>query len=153
MFHGGTPRFTDEEVTQHVALRMRRQEILTGDNPPQVWIVLDEAVIRRQVGGPDLFAAQLDHLIEAAALPRVDIQVIPFAAGAHPGTPGSFIVLRFAESTDPPVVYLETHVGDLYPEGQEEVNGVILAFDRLRAIALSPDDSIALIRKAARELR
>ncbi len=106
----------------------------------------------RKVGGPKTLAGTLQRIAEIAALPHVDVQVMPFAVGAHPGTPGSFVVLRFAEPTDQPVVYIETMAGDLYPESQEHINGVILAFDRLRAMALAPDDSAKLIQQAAKEL-
>ena len=153
MFHGGAARFSEEEITGRVEVRLQRQAILTRADPPKLWVVLDEAVIRRQVGGAETLRDQLAHVAEVATLPHVDVQVLPFAVGAHPGTPGSFIVLRFAEPTDPPVVYIETMAGDLYPESQDDIGGAILAFDRLRAMALSPDDSLALIRKAARELR
>lgn len=153
MFQGAASRYSDEEIGRRVTVRLQRQEILTRDGPPKVWFVLDEATVRRHVGGPDTLKDQLDRIVEVASLPHVDVQVMPFAVGAHPGTPGSFIVLRFAEPTDPPVVYIETMAGDLYPEEQDEVGGAILDFDRLRAMALSPDDSIALIRKAARELK
>lgn len=149
MFQGGASRFSDEEITRRVEVRVQRQAMLTRDDPPKVWIVMDEAVIRRQVGGHATLKDQLDHIAEVATLPHVDIQMLPFAVGAHPGTPGSFIVLRFAEPADPPVVYIETMAGDLYPESQDDIGGAILAFDRLRAMALSPDDSIALIREAA----
>jgi len=152
MFQGGAARFSEEEIDRRVEVRLRRQQLLTRKDPPGVWIVLDESVIRRQVGGPGTLAAQLQHIVDQAALPHVDIQVMPFAVGAHPGTPGSFIVLRFSEPADPAVVYIETMAGDLYPESQEHIDGSILAFDRLRAMALSPDDSTALIRKAVKEL-
>ena len=75
-----------------------------------------------------------------------------FCAGAHPGTPGSFVVLKFHEPTDQPVVYIETMAGDLYPESQKDISSVILAFDRLRAMGLGPDDSAKLIQQAAKEL-
>jgi hypothetical protein len=153
MFQGGVPRFAEEEITQHIAVRMRRQEVLTKDEPAQLWVVLDEAVIRRQVGGPALLATQLEHVIEVAALPHVDVQVLPFTVGAHPGTPGSFVVLRFPEPTDTPVVYVETMAGELYPEGPGNTDGTTLVFDRLRAMALSPDDSVSLIRQTVKELR
>jgi transcriptional regulator with XRE-family HTH domain len=152
MFMGGAARYAEEEIARRVEVRMERQVLLRRDNPPKVWIVLDEAVIRRQVGGPKVFVAQLEHVVDEAARPHVDIQVMPFAVGAHPGTPGSFVVLHFAESTDQPVVYIETMAGDLYPESQKDISSVILAFDRLRAMALSPDDSSKLIQRAAREL-
>lgn len=153
MFHAGASRLTDEEITKRVEVRLQRQELLRRSEPPRFWFILDEAVIRRQVGGPGVHADQLHQLVETAKLPHVDIQVLPFHLGAHAGTPGAFIVLHYSEPADPPVVYLETMVGDLYPETQDEVDGVILAFDRLRATALSPDESVALIQQAAKELR
>ncbi len=149
---GGTNRLSEDEIAGRVEIRMQRQELLTQAHPPQLWFVLDESVIRRQVGGPKVLAAQLAHIAEAAALPHVDVQVMPFAVGAHPGTPGSFVVLRFSEPTDLPVVYIETMAGDLYPESQKDISGAILAFDRLRAMALEPDGSAKLIRQAAKEL-
>jgi transcriptional regulator with XRE-family HTH domain len=152
MFQGSASRYTDEEIDRRVAVRLQRQEILSGEEPPKVWFVLDEATIRRQVGGAATLKEQLKRIVEVASLPHVDVQVVPFAVGAHPGTPGSFIVLRFADPGDPPVVYIETMAGDLYPE-DDDIQAAILVFDRLRAIALSPDDSVALISAAARELK
>lgn len=152
MFQGGAVRYAEEEIARRVEVRLQRQALLTRDQPPKVWVVLDEAVIRRVVGGTRVFAAQLERVAEVGALPHVDIQVMPFAVGAHPGTPGSFVVLKFPEPTDPPVVYIETMAGDLYPESQDDISGVILAFDRLRAMALGPDDSATLIQKVAKEL-
>ncbi len=149
---GSASRISDEETERRVEIRMQRQELLTQPNPPKLWFVLDESVIRRRVGGAKTLAETLERIAEVAALPHVDVQVMPFAVGAHPGTPGSFVVLKFPESTDQPVVYIETMAGDLYPESQEHINGVILAFDRLRAMALGPDDSAKLIRQAAKEL-
>lgn len=153
MFHGGVTRYSEDEIARRVEVRVQRQEILTRDDPAKLRIVLDEAVLRRQVGGPTTLDDQLRRIVEVAALPHVDVQVMPFAVGAHPGTPGSFIVLGFAEPSDPPVVYIETMAGDLYPESQRDINSAILTFDRLRAMALSPDDSTALIRQVAKELK
>ncbi len=152
MFQNGTSRLSEEEISRRVEVRLERQKILHRTEPPTLWFVLDEAVIRRAVGGPKTLAAQLQHLADVAALPHVDVQVLPFSVGAHPGAPGSFVVLKFPEASDPPVVYIETMAGDLYPESQADLASVTLAFDRLRAMALSPDDSAALIQKAAREL-
>lgn len=153
MFQGSASRISDEEISQRVEVRLQRQELIRQADPPKLWFVLDEAALRRQVGGPKTLAAQLERIAEVAAHPHVDVQVLPFAVGAHPGTPGSFIVLRFPGPNDPPVVYLETMAGDLYPESQNDINGVTLAFDRLRAMALSPADSAAWIQQVARELR
>jgi transcriptional regulator with XRE-family HTH domain len=152
ILRGGVTRLSDDEIERRVEVRVRRQRLLGRDDPPTLWIILDEAVIRRQTGGPKVMAEQLNHLGEISALPNVDIQVVPFGAGAHPGTTGSFVVLRFADPDDREVVYLETMAGDLYPETDAEIGTAILMFDRLRAMALSPDDSVALIREAAEEL-
>jgi len=152
MFQGGASRFSDDEISQRVEVRLQRQQILSQDNPPTLWFILDEAVVRRRVGGVTTLAEQLRHIAEVAALPHVDVQVVPFAVGAHPGTPGSFIVLRFPEPSDPSVVYIETMAGDLYPEATEDIDAVALAFDRLRAMVLGPEASAELIRKAAKEL-
>lgn len=107
--------------------------------------------MRRQVGGVETMAEQMDHLVTIASLPHVDVQVIPFAAGAHPGTPGAFVVLSFEDAADRDVVYIETMAGDLYPEVDADIQGAMQAFDRLRAMALSPDDSASMIRDAAKE--
>lgn len=152
VLHGGASRLSDEEIDRRLEVRLRRQAMLERPDPPTLWIVLDEAAIQRQVGGRRTMAAQLSRIADAAALPHVDVQILPFAVGAHPGTPGSYVVLRFAEPTDPDVVYIETMAGDLYPENGSDITNAVLTFDRLRAMALSPDDSVALIRHTAKEL-
>jgi hypothetical protein len=151
ILQGGIARLADEEIERRVEVRMRRQALLHRPNPPALWAVLDEAAIRRQVGGPETMAEQMKHLAAIAVLPHVDVQVIPFTAGAHPGTPGAFVVIGFADPADRDVVYIETMAGDLYPEVDADVQGAIQAFDRLRAIALSPADSVIMIRDAAKE--
>lgn len=153
MLKGGLTRMTDEEIASRVEVRLARQQILTKDSPPTLWFVLDEATVRRQVGGPKVMAEQLARVVELAALPHVDVQVVPFAVGAHPGTPGSFVALSFAEPTDPTVIYVETIAGDLYPEKESEVQGVMMAFNRLRAMALGPEESVKFILNAAKELK
>jgi hypothetical protein len=91
----------NEEIDKRVEVRMARQERLTGANAPQHWIVLNESVIRRVVGGPETMRAQLDRLIEASHLPNVTMQVLPFTAGAHPAMDGAFVILGFPEPADP----------------------------------------------------
>jgi transcriptional regulator with XRE-family HTH domain len=153
IFANGAYGLPDDEIERRVEIRLQRQAILTRDDPPRVWIVLDEAAIRRQVGGPEAFAAQLDHLLDLTKSPHVDVQIIPFVAGAHSGAHGSFTILKFADPTDPPVAHIETLAGDLFPEDAADVNRATMTFDRLRATALSPAESQAVIRKALRELR
>jgi len=143
---------TDEEIDRRVQVRMARQQVLTAGSGREVWLVLNEAVIRRVVGGPAVTHGQLHRILETTSLPNVTLQVIPFAAGAHPSMDGSFILLGFPERTDPNVVYIEYHTGALYLEKQEEVRRYTLIFDHLRAAALPVDASQALIATVADEL-
>lgn len=152
ILQGGVARLTEEEIERRVEVRKHRQALLRRERPPALWVVLDEAAIRRRVGGRKTMAEQMEHLTTIAGLPHVDVQVVPFGAGAHPGTPGAFVVLGFADHGDREVVYVETMAGDLYPEGDADVQRAVQAFDRLRAMALSPDDSASMIRDAAKEL-
>ena len=149
MFRNGPRELDQDEVERRVEVRVARQQILARDNRPRLWAVIDEAVIRRQVGGAEVMQAQLRHLTDAAQQGRTTIQVVPYRAGAHAGTTGPFVILDFDEPTDPAVVYVETLAGDIYLEERSDVNRYTLAFDRLVAAALHPDDSVRLIEQAA----
>src|SRR5215831_2683255 len=137
-----------EDVERLVQVRMERQRILAREGRPRLWAVIDEAVIRRVVGGPEVMREQLRHLIEGAEQGKTTLQVVPFGAGAHAGTTGPFIILDFPEPTDPSVVYVETLAGDIYLEEPLDVDRYTLAFARLLAAALHPDDSVRLVRQA-----
>jgi hypothetical protein len=128
---------------------MERQALLTGKNPLQLWAIMDEAAARRVVGGRTVMREQLGRLCDAAALPNVTIQVIPYEAGAHPGMPGSFIVLEFPDAADQSLVYLDSMGGDLFLEDDREIRRYILMFEHLRAAALRPDESVALVAAIA----
>jgi hypothetical protein len=130
---------------------MERQALLTGKNPLQLWAIMDEAAARRVVGGRTVMREQLGRLRDAAALPNVTIQVIPYEAGAHPGMPGSFIVLEFPDAADQSLVYLDSMGGDLFLEDDREIRRYILMFEHLRAAALRPDESVALVAAIAKE--
>ncbi len=143
---------SQEDVERRVALRMARQPALSGTDPPQLWAVLDEAVLRRTVGGRGLMRLQLDHLVELAAMPNVAVQVIPFGAGAHPGMGKPFVILAFPERADPDVVYLEDLTSTLYLEDVNEIDRYNILFNHLRATALSFEESAALITSVAKEL-
>ncbi len=144
---------TDEEIEQQVKVRMARQELLTAPDAPQAWLVLNEAVIRRVIGGHAVMHAQLTRLAEASAsLPNTTVQVVAFDAGAHASMDGSFNILSFPDPSDPVVVYLEYHTGALYLEKPQETARYRLIFDHLRAAALSVDASRALIESVAGEL-
>ena len=126
-----------------------RQKILTRDDRPRLWAVIDEAVIRRVVGGTEVMRGQLRYLADPAQQGKTTIQVVPYRAGAHAGTTGPFVILDFEEPADPAMVYVETLAGDIYLEERSDVNRYTLAFDRLRAASLHPDDSVQLIEQAA----
>ncbi|HTW00729.1 MAG TPA: helix-turn-helix transcriptional regulator [Streptosporangiaceae bacterium] len=141
-----------DDIDRQVALRMARQPAITRDDPPKVWAVLDEAALRRQVGGPGLMRLQLEHLLARAALPNVALQVIPFGGGAHPAMGRPFIILVFPERVDTDVVYLEDLTSALYVEDVAEVDRYNVFFNHLRATALSFDDSSALITSVLKEM-
>jgi transcriptional regulator with XRE-family HTH domain len=146
------PDLRPEEVDRWVEFRMARQSLLARDRPPALSAVLDEALLRRPVGGPQAMAEQLRHLARVAALPTVTLQVLPFAAGHHAGMSGAFTVFSFPEPDDPDVVYLEHTKSDLYLESEEEIRRYASAFDQLRAMALPPEDSVAFLADLAGSL-
>jgi len=142
-----------EDVERQVALRMARQPAITRtDDPPKVCAVLDEAALRRQVGGADVMRRQLEHLLTQAALPNVAIQVVPFGGGAHPAMGRPFIILVFPERVDTDVVYLEDLTTALYLEDVAEVDRYNVFFNHLRATALSFGDSSVLITSVLKEM-
>ena len=152
-FIQAAPAAGDEEaIDRKVAVRTARTQRLTGDEPPELWAVVNEAVIRRLVGGPEVMRAQLDHIAEMAKLAHISVQVLPFTAGAHPAMDGSFILLGFPEASDPDVVYLESQTSSLYLEEAPEIERYTLMFNHLIAKALDPDESRRLIAQVAREL-
>jgi transcriptional regulator with XRE-family HTH domain len=145
-------RDTDEQVERLVDLRMKRQEVLDRNPPLDVWMILDEAVIRRTIGGPGVMRDQLARLVEASRKPNVTLQVLPFSTGSHAGLRGPFSILEFPERADPDVAYVESVAGIIYLEKEREVRTAAEAFDRLRAAALSPGQSTDLIIEAAQDL-
>jgi transcriptional regulator with XRE-family HTH domain len=143
---------TPEEIERRVALRTARQARLTAaEDPLRLHAVINEAVLRRLMGGPGVMRGQLRRLLDAAALPTVTVQVLPFSAGAHPSTTGGFNVLEFTEPTDPRMVYVEGLTSSVYLEKPREVGRYRLAFDRMTAAALSPEDSVMSIAGAVEE--
>jgi hypothetical protein len=117
-----------------------------------MWVVLNEGTLRRTVGGPDTMREQLEHLTGISRANRTVIQVLTFAAGAHPGMDGSFEILRFPELADPDAVYVQYRRGSIYLEESADVAAYADLFDHLRARALGPDESRTLIERIAREL-
>jgi transcriptional regulator with XRE-family HTH domain len=140
-------RQTPAEIDQLVSLRMQRQEVLLKAEPLELWLILDEGVLRRMTGRSAVMRAQLDHLYNASQWPNVTLQVLSFSSGLHPGLGGSFTIIEFPERYDLDVVYTEGVTGQAYIEERDrEVRARSEAFDLLRATALPPTDSARLIQ-------
>ena len=142
-----------EEIDQQVAVRLARQQILTRtEEPPELWAIIGESVLRRRIGSSELMKAQLEHIAETSRLPNVTVQVLPFSVGVHPGMNGPFVILSFPEDSDTDVVYLENMVGSLYVEDSTDVRRYAAAFDHLRANAADPGTSTKMILSASKEM-
>ncbi|MEV7990835.1 helix-turn-helix transcriptional regulator [Streptomyces sp. NPDC086077] len=128
-----------------VEVRLARQDVLRSHPPLVLSAVLDEAVLRREVGGPEVMARQLERLMEAARLPQVRLQVLPFAAGAHIGITGPFVIFSFSSTSDLDVVVLDHLTSSLYLERKEDVEAYTEAFNALQFHALSPEESLDYI--------
>ena len=152
VIRAGLPSASRDDIEPRVEVRMQRQDVLRNDNPLELWGIVDEAALRRQVGGQAVMHAQLNHLLEASELPNITLQVIPFSVGAHAGMPGSFVFMQFTEASIPDVIYLDSMAGDLFLEAEADVRRYRLAFEHLRAVAVSPDASRALVTALATEM-
>ncbi|MGW5355187.1 helix-turn-helix domain-containing protein [Streptomyces sp. NPDC004031] len=142
---------TDEDTERIVAVRLERQALLTAAQPPDLWAVIHEAVLRHTVGGSHVMRAQLHRILETTALANVTVQVLPFDAGSYPAT-GPFTVLGFPEQEDPDVVFRDGVTDAVYLERPEDIGPYTRAFDNLRALSLSPQRSIELIEATIRGL-
>jgi transcriptional regulator with XRE-family HTH domain len=146
------PAISAGDAERRVAARTARQDALFARPvPPEVHVIFDEAVLRRQVGGPAVMVPQLTALAEAADRSDVIIQVLPFASGASSGMDGHFVILAFPDAEDPPVAYVEGLMGDVYVEAADEVDRFSLAWTYLVTQALDPAESAAMIRTLAKE--
>ncbi|WP_338931634.1 helix-turn-helix transcriptional regulator [Streptomyces netropsis] len=142
---------TEHEVKHMVDIRMKRQELLMRDDPPHIWAIVDEAAVRRTVGGRDTMREQLRHLVEAANSPHVTVQILPFSSGAHDAARTSFVILSGAvPSLD--VVYVDILGGGLFMEKPQELARYKLAFEYLCAQALDVEASTATIERVRKEL-
>ena len=147
------PGYDEESVERRVTARLTRQKMLLGRaSPPDLVVVLNEAVLRRLVGDRYVMTAQLEALQAAARQRRVALQVLPFSAGAHASLEGGFVLIQFPGEADPDVVYVEGIMGDLYLESVEEVKRYQSAFDRIQAVALNPQETLTLVDKTVRQL-
>jgi transcriptional regulator with XRE-family HTH domain len=140
-----------DEIDRRVSLRMKRQDLLQGNDAPRVWSVMDEAALRRPVGGHEVMRKQLSRLVEVAALPRVTVQVVPFRRGGHAGAGGSFTVLRFGQPDLPDVAYIEQLTGAIYLERRTDVDHYLEVMNRLSAEALTPVGTIRFVKEIIRD--
>ncbi|MGW1590089.1 helix-turn-helix domain-containing protein [Streptomyces sp. NPDC002386] len=131
----------EERLDALVEVRLARQDVLRSEPPLELTAVLDEAVLRREVGGPEVMARQRERLVEAARLPQVRLQVLPFTAGAHVGLTGPFVIFSFPSTSDLDVVVLDQLTSSLYLERKEDLMAYAEAFDTLQFHALSPEES------------
>jgi transcriptional regulator with XRE-family HTH domain len=140
---------SDDDIERQIQVRMERQKRLTAPDAPDLWVVLNEGVIRRTVGGAKVMREQLQRLADISKLSNVTLQVLTYDAGAHPAMHGAFWIMQFPEPADPDVVYVEAQTGALYLEMPEDVGRYSLMFDHLRAQALSPEASRDLMAQLA----
>ncbi|WP_329310915.1 helix-turn-helix domain-containing protein [Streptomyces sp. NBC_01262] len=149
----GNPHAPDGATDRMVALRMQRQELLHRQNPPRVWVVMDETVLRWPVGGAEVMRAQIDHLVAVNALPHVTVQIMPFRNGPHPAMrAGAFHLFRFKARELPDIVYLNGMVGAVYLDKDEDVLVYREALDRLGAQSVSARKTEELLGAIRKEL-
>lgn len=140
-----------EEVDRRVALRMTRQRILHRRQATRLWAVIDEAALRRPVGGLAVMRAQLRHLIEVCGLPQVTVQILPFRTGGHAAEGGPVTILRLPGGELPDVVYLEQLTTGLYPDRPAEIECYWDAMNRLVVEAESPDETPTILHRILQE--
>ncbi|WP_435821650.1 helix-turn-helix domain-containing protein [Micromonospora musae] len=143
---------TPDEIDRRVGLRMRRQELLRRTNPPQLWAVLDEAALRRPLGGTEVMRGQLDALVEATRLPNVRLQIVPFTAGGHAAAGGAFSILRFGDQDLPDIVYIEQLTSAIYLDKRDDLDHYALAMERLCVEAEPPERTAELLTHLRDEL-
>lgn len=146
-----SPEDAEEVLLRRLQARMARRAILERETAPALTVVLDESVLRRAVGGPQVMAHQLEALVNASAKPNISILVMPISVGEHAGMDGPFVSLSFAGELDQDVIYLEGMGGEIYVEDVNQVARGNVRFDRICEQALPEEDSLALITKIARE--
>jgi transcriptional regulator with XRE-family HTH domain len=152
LIQGALPETSAADIDKRVQVRMRRQERIAAENAPlRLWVVLDEAALRRVVGSNNVMREQLEHLAEMSQLPHVTVQVLPFGVGAHPGLNGQYAILEFADAADSSVVYLEGVTSDLYLEKAHDVQKYAVMYEHLRAQALNVEQSRQFIADRAKE--
>ncbi|MBV9450923.1 MAG: helix-turn-helix domain-containing protein [Streptosporangiaceae bacterium] len=147
-----SPAAPDDFNERSVALRLVRQQLLQRPDPPRYWAALDETVLRRPIGGPEVMREQIEYLIAAAQRPKLTIQIIPYAAGWHPALYGMFNIFRFPDAELPDIVYSEALTGACYLSKPEESARYTQALDRMCVQAATPEESLTILRDTLKEI-
>jgi transcriptional regulator with XRE-family HTH domain len=150
VLRGGLPNGSEEELDRRVDVRLRRQSLLEKPDAPTLWTVLEEAVLHRVVGGPEVMREQIDRLLEVSDLEHVSVDVVPFAAGAHVGACAPFTYFRFEEPELPDIVYSEVLTGSMYLDQRSDVAAHLEAHNRM-SLLTSDADSKALLNRMRKE--
>ncbi|WP_049576066.1 helix-turn-helix domain-containing protein [Nonomuraea sp. SBT364] len=140
-----------EEIARRVDLRLERQRVIDRPDGPIFWAVIDEAALRRPIGGAEVMRAQLEHLIDLMRQPNITIQIMPFSFGGHSAEGGAFSILRFPDSDLPDVIYVEQLASALYLDKREDVDRYTEVMERLCAVSTTPDETTELLRVIAEE--
>jgi transcriptional regulator with XRE-family HTH domain len=151
IFSHGRPEMADERVDQLVALRMRRQKMFSRPDAPRVWMVLDESVLYRPIGGMKVLKQQIEYLLEMSALPHVSVQVLPYTRSGL-SAEHAFSLLRFGEPELPNIAYVEYLTGAHYIEKREEIEKYSRALDMLAVDSETPERSRSLLAKRRQEI-
>lgn len=138
----GSRVLSSDDIDRKVSGRLRRQEVLASPDAPHVWVVVDESALRKHVGGPEVMKGQIQHLIDLAERPNIDIQVLRDTTGSHAAMEGAFMILDFPNPADLPLVYIETATEDLYLEQPEAIQNYVSTFGHICSSADSPEASV-----------
>ncbi|QLH25098.1 MULTISPECIES: helix-turn-helix transcriptional regulator [Streptomyces] len=152
VLRAGMPHAPETEIERNVALRMERQALLRRPDPPMLWVVMDETVLRRPIGGPETMRAQIGRLIEVADSPQIRLQVMPFDAGPHPAMYGPFHIFRFPIPELPDIAYTETLVSGSYFDQRDDVSAFLEALDRMCAQAAPAQTTQAILSGIRKEI-
>ncbi|WP_330461060.1 helix-turn-helix domain-containing protein [Streptomyces sp. NBC_00820] len=150
VLRGGMPNGSEEELARRVELRLRRQSLLEREEAPTLWVVMEEAVLHRVVGGPDVMRKQIERLLDVSELAHVSLDIVSFAAGAHVGACAPFTYFRFEEPELPDIVYSELLSASVYLDERADVVAHLEAHTRM-ALLTSSEDSRALLNRMRKE--
>jgi len=152
VLRAGMPHAPETEIERNVALRLERQALLRRPDPPMLWVVMDETVLRRPIGGSETMRAQIGRLIEVADSPQIRLQVMPFDAGPHPAMYGPFHIFRFPIPELPDIAYTETLVSGSYFDQRDDVSAFLEALDRMCAQAAPAQTTQAILSGIRKEI-